>query len=205
MNDHHEGGFATLAPAFALGVLGPEEEAGFRVALARSPELQREVSRYTEVAALLCVPGAEVVPPRGVKRRLMARVREQSPPTQPPADRPLHGDQDFPPMIDLDSVSWSPSEFGTGFDVHWLSRNEDSGEMALLLRGAPGSAYPDHAHPGGEHLYVLQGAFADHRAQYATGDSISFPPGSVHRELRVTGAAPCVIVVITGPGGVTPL
>ena len=77
--------------------------------------------------------------------------------------------------------------------------------MAVLLRGAPGSVYPDHAHPGGEHLYVLQGAFTDQWARYTTGDSVSFPPGSEHRELRVTGADPCVILVVTGPGGITPL
>lgn len=205
MSDEHRTGLHAMAPAFALGALGPEEEAGFRVALAQSSELRAEVSRYMELAALLGVAGGEVRPPPALKARLMAGVRDDAEADPHREDDPVHGERDHPGGIDLDALEWSTPEIGSGFDVHWLRRNQETGEMAVLLRGAPGATYPDHVHPGGEDFFILHGSFSDHRAHYKAGDSYSFAPGSVHRELRVTGTDPCVILVITGPGGIQPV
>ncbi len=204
MSDDRWTGFRALAPAFTLGALGAEAEAGFRLALAGSPDLQEEVSRYVAVAARLGLGGA-LRPPPELKARLMAAVRQDAEPSVDAGGEPVHGERGFTAEANLDALAWTRPALGHGFEVHWLRRNEASGEMALLLRGAPGATYPDHVHPGGEHFYVLHGSFIDHQAEYRTGDSDSFPPGSVHRDLRVTGVDPCVILVITGPGGIAPL
>jgi quercetin dioxygenase-like cupin family protein len=193
-----------MAPAFALGALGPEEEAGFRVVLSHSIELQAEVSRYMEVAELLGIGSGELRPPPELKARLMAGVR-QTVSEAPTDDPPLHGERGHAESVDFDALEWRKPDRGSGFDVFWLSRNEESGEMAVLLRGAPGATYPDHAHPGGEQFFVLHGSFADHRRHYEAGDSDTYPPGSVHRDVRVTGTDACVILVVTGPGGIEPL
>ena len=64
-----------LAPAYVLGSLTPEETRAFEAALARDPELQREVREYREVNALLA-EGQSVQPPSHLKARLLERIRD---------------------------------------------------------------------------------------------------------------------------------
>ncbi|HJR51059.1 MAG TPA: hypothetical protein VJ794_08140, partial [Gemmatimonadales bacterium] len=51
-----------LAAAYALGALSAEEARRFEAYLAGSPEAQREVAEYREVAALLALAGPEPAP-----------------------------------------------------------------------------------------------------------------------------------------------
>lgn len=64
-----------LAPAYVLGALTPEETRAFEAALARDPELQREVREYREVSALLA-EGQSLTPPSQLKARLLERIRD---------------------------------------------------------------------------------------------------------------------------------
>jgi anti-sigma-K factor RskA len=61
-----------LAAAYALGALSPDEAARFEAALAGSPELQREVAEYRDVAALLALAGPEVSPDAELRRRVVS-------------------------------------------------------------------------------------------------------------------------------------
>lgn len=63
-----------LAGAYALGALAPDESERFEAGLARSPDLQREVAEYREVAALLALAGPEASPNDGLRRRVVSRV-----------------------------------------------------------------------------------------------------------------------------------
>jgi anti-sigma-K factor RskA len=65
-----------LAPAYVLGALDPAEARDFEAALAGSPELQREVASYREVAALLALRDS-AAPPAGLRERLLERVRQE--------------------------------------------------------------------------------------------------------------------------------
>jgi len=194
MKDDRWSDLQALAPAFALGVLEPDDRAEFEAALVSSAELQQEVDRYSEVAAALGIGLSEVTPPTDLKARLMARIRKE--------EEPLMRDLAHARSVDFDSIDWVEPKRGAGFDVYWLRRDQETGEMAVLLRGLPGATYPDHLHPGGEQFFILHGTCADHRADYKAGDSYIYPPGSIHRNLRVTGDDPCVLLVITGPGGI---
>ena len=51
-----------LAAAYALGALSPDEAQRFEAFLATSPEAQREVAEYREVAALLALGGEDAAP-----------------------------------------------------------------------------------------------------------------------------------------------
>jgi len=68
-----------LAAAYALGALLPEEARRFEAYLAGSPEAQREVAEYREVAALLALAGPEPVPAPGLRERVLARGRSPAP------------------------------------------------------------------------------------------------------------------------------
>ncbi|HEY7611525.1 MAG TPA: anti-sigma factor [Gemmatimonadales bacterium] len=68
-----------LAAAYALGALSPEETRRFEAYLAGSPEAQREVAEYREVAALLALAGPEPVPAPDLRDRVLARGRASAP------------------------------------------------------------------------------------------------------------------------------
>jgi anti-sigma-K factor RskA len=73
-----------LAAAYALGALSAEEARRFEVYLADSPEAQREVAEYREVAALLVLAGPETAPSPDLRERVLARGRA-------PSSRPAAG------------------------------------------------------------------------------------------------------------------
>jgi anti-sigma-K factor RskA len=74
-----------LAAAYALGALSPDEVQRFEAFLATSPEAQREVAEYREVAALLALGGDEAAPGEALRERLLARIGEGKTRALPPA------------------------------------------------------------------------------------------------------------------------
>ena len=56
----------------------------------------------------------------------------------------------------------------------------ESGHTTSLVSFAPGASFPEHAHPRGEELFVLQGTFSDEFGDYPMGTYIRNPPGSKH-------------------------
>lgn len=65
-----------LAAAYALGALAPEDARRFEEFLVGSPETQRAVAEYREVAALLALGEAEAAPSADLRRRVLAGVAE---------------------------------------------------------------------------------------------------------------------------------
>jgi anti-sigma-K factor RskA len=70
-----------LAAAYVLGALSADESHRFEAFLATSPETQREVREYREVAALLALGGPDATSslPGGLRARVVTRVAEQKP------------------------------------------------------------------------------------------------------------------------------
>jgi len=89
-----------LAAAYALGALSGDESRRFEAFLATSPETQREVREYREVAALLALAGPDPITarPSGLRDRVLARVAAQK-------VRPL-GAGAKPPAAGPSSVIW---------------------------------------------------------------------------------------------------
>lgn len=56
-----------------------------------------------------------------------------------------------------------------------------------LVRYAAGSAFPEHAHPHGEEILVLDGVFSDESGDHGPGSYIRNPPGSAHRPRSAPG------------------
>jgi anti-sigma-K factor RskA len=75
-----------LAAAYALGALSAEETRQFEAYLAGSPDAQREVAEYREVAALLALGGPEPAPSPDLRERVLARGRV--PTARPAVGRP---------------------------------------------------------------------------------------------------------------------
>lgn len=68
----------------------------------------------------------------------------------------------------------------------------ESGHTTSIVHYKPGASFPNHAHPFGEEIFVLDGVFSDENGDYPTGSYIRNPPGSSHSPFSLQG---CVILV----------
>lgn len=63
----------------------------------------------------------------------------------------------------------------------------ESGHTTSFVRFEPGSFFPQHVHPHGEEIYVLEGVFSDENGDYPAGTYIRNPPGSQHKPFTKPG------------------
>ncbi|HTA18048.1 MAG TPA: cupin domain-containing protein [Polyangia bacterium] len=86
---------------------------------------------------------------------------------------------------------WTPLR--SGIDVHKIYDSGEDGPSAALLRYAPGATLPHHAHPGYEHITILEGSQVDQHGTYRAPCFIVNPPGSSH---GVTSPDGCLVLVV---------
>ena len=83
-------------------------------------------------------------------------------------------------VVQTNDLPWLPSP-QAGVDRRLLDRI--GGEVARatsLVRYAPASRFPAHAHALGEEFLVLDGVFSDEHGDYPKGTYVRNPPGSRH-------------------------
>ena len=68
-----------------------------------------------------------------------------------------------------------------------------TGAQCLLFRLSPGTTYPEHGHPSGEELYVLEGSITVDETLLEQGDYYRTPPGERHFNHSNIGATVLVI------------
>ena len=95
-------------------------------------------------------------------------------------------------LIDTRRAAWRP---GRVAGVEAMPLHSHGAETVMLLRWAPGIAYPRHDHPGGEELLVLEGALEDEHGRYPRGTWLRSPPGSAHAPVSREG---CMLYVKIG-------
>lgn len=64
---------------------------------------------------------------------------------------------------------------------------EESGHTTSFVKFAPDSSFPQHSHPQGEEIYVLDGVFSDENGDYPAGTYLRNPPGSYHKPFTKKG------------------
>ncbi|HWX48439.1 MAG TPA: cupin domain-containing protein [Roseomonas sp.] len=104
----------------------------------------------------------------------------------------LNDDLTRPVFVHAAELDWVPSP-AAGIDRRMLFRV--GGEVARatsIVRYAPGSAFPQHTHAGGEEILVLDGTFQDEHGDYPAGSYFRNPPGTSHVPASRDG---CVIFV----------
>ena len=92
----------------------------------------------------------------------------------------ISDDLSKPVIVHAAKLDWVPSP-APGVDRRMLFRV--GGEVARatsIVRYAPGSAFPRHAHAGGEEILVLDGTFQDEHGDYPAGSYFRNPPGTSH-------------------------
>ena len=88
-------------------------------------------------------------------------------------------------VVDTANGPWQP----TGADgVEVVMLHDGPRETVALVRLAPGTVSPQHDHPGGEEVFVLEGALQDGLGHYPAGTWLRQPPGSSHQPSSPSGA-----------------
>ena len=92
----------------------------------------------------------------------------------------INDDLTRPVIVHAARQDWVPSP-SAGVDRRMLFRIGDEVARATsIVRYAPGSAFPRHAHGGGEEILVLEGVFQDEHGDYPAGSYFRNPPGTSH-------------------------
>jgi anti-sigma factor ChrR (cupin superfamily) len=106
--------------------------------------------------------------------------------------RQFHPDDRERVAIDTRSAEWFP---GITRGIATLPLHGFGSERVSLVRWAPHTRFIPHAHPGGEEIFVLDGAVEDEEGRYATGSWLRNPPGSQHAPFSLEG---CLLYVKIG-------
>ena len=82
-----------------------------------------------------------------------------------------------------------------GLTVLPLYSQMDYPENMALVRWQPDTYFPQHTHPGGEEIFVIEGTFEDDHGIYPQGSWIRSPHMSIHKPYSKEG---CLIYVRVG-------
>ena len=111
--------------------------------------------------------------------------------TEPSAS--LNGDLTIRVVMDTREMDWTPSPAGNVLRkrLHLVGELE-SGQVTSLVRYLPNSSFPEHGHPEGEEILVIEGTFSDHVGDAHEGTHLLNPEGFRHAPHSEPG---CLILV----------
>ncbi len=107
----------------------------------------------------------------------------------------FHLNDDFSSRVVVDgaAMDWQASPSPTVWRKRFaLSGTAEEGAVTSIVRYDPGSAFPEHGHPDGEEIFVLDGVFSDQSGDYPAGSFLLNPEGFRHAPFSKQG---CVIFV----------
>ncbi|MGD2139686.1 MAG: cupin domain-containing protein [Burkholderiales bacterium] len=112
---------------------------------------------------------------------------------RPAASASIHGDLDAFCAADTGSMDWTRSPSGTVWRkrVHLVGPAE-SGQVTSVVRYDSNSSFPQHDHPAGEEILVLEGVFSDQQGDWPAGTYLLNPEGFRHAPFSKNG---CVLFV----------
>lgn len=103
-----------------------------------------------------------------------------------------------PELVHSSTLPWKPLvEPGVqtaGLYVKTLRMDETgSRPVTFMLKFDPGASYPNHNHPAGEEVYVLEGSVRFGGLALTAGDFLYTPPGGTHSVHSKSG---CVMLFV---------
>jgi anti-sigma factor ChrR (cupin superfamily) len=96
-------------------------------------------------------------------------------------------------VVDTGAMGWSASPSPSVWRKRLsLSGAAEAGVVTSIVRYDPDSAFPEHPHPDGEEIFVLDGVFSDQHGDYPAGSYVLNPESFRHAPRSKDG---CVIFV----------
>ena len=190
----------------ALGALPPDEAAAFEAHAAGCPACAAERAALVSLAGELAAVGPPADPPERLWARIADRVRTTpqetaangAPQTQPwkawTATGASAAARAGMLTIAADDAGWQATAV-PGIDVRKLFVDPAADRVTMLVRMAPGAAYPPHRHATAEECFVLQGDIrVDERTHMHAGDYQRAEEGSRHGVQSTDGGCTLLIV-----------
>jgi anti-sigma factor ChrR (cupin superfamily) len=100
----------------------------------------------------------------------------------------VNADFSLPVIVEPGQYQWAASP-QQGVERMMLDRiGAEKARATSVVRYAPDSRFPPHAHPGGEEILVLSGTFSDETGDFPAGWYLRNPPGTSHQPSSAEGA-----------------
>ncbi|HEY7640845.1 MAG TPA: cupin domain-containing protein [Steroidobacteraceae bacterium] len=180
-------GQADLVAAYALGTLLPAEEASAEAHLSICPRCQQSAQTLRRVVGSFAAWPTDVLrPPANLWKRLLAQIG--------------HSGADPSPSLTQRWTEPAWEEAAPGISCKLLSSDSQGDRVAMLVRLAPGVAYPPHTHSGIEELHLLDGELWIDQKKLHPGDYNRAERGTSDR--RVWSETGCTCLLITAPSDV---
>jgi anti-sigma factor ChrR (cupin superfamily) len=187
-----------LASLYALGALSPSEHAAFKEELSGNPELLALTRSLQSAIALVAVASPIVVPPPGLKDKVLRRIENLETPVAPVAIQAAT----LPGLsfaLAATESGWKPLPI-PGASVKLLTVAPENNYAVLLGKLEAGASYPPHFHKGPENFYILKGDLNIGPHRLVAGDFHHADAGSTHEEnYSVTGCILIAVVSATDP------
>jgi anti-sigma factor ChrR (cupin superfamily) len=175
---------AEASCAYALQVLPADEAAAAEAHIAACPECRREVASLRPVIDRFVAWPTDVLRPTAALRtRLAERIAEETgtPPVLPAARRR--------------DPEWE--QVAPGIQCKVLAIDLAARRVSLLVRLAPGAAYPPHRHAGVEELHLLDGELWIEERKLFPGDYNYGASGAADNRVWSETGCTCVLVTST--------
>ena len=104
-------------------------------------------------------------------------------------------------MLDFSKIPWRATRH-EGVHLHFLRRDEATGDATVLIRMKPGCSYPAHRHVGVEEVFILQGGYRDSRGTHRAGDYVLNDAGSAHHPTALEDSDEDCVMLAVAHGGI---
>lgn len=173
-----------LAYAYALHAIPVDEMPVVEAHISTCPECRRQVESLRPVIDSFANWPTDVLRPQvSLWDRLSDRITAEATETVKPS-----------------AWQWTEPEWeevAPGITCKMLASDTDRDRVSMLVRLAPGVAYPPHTHAGVEELYLLDGELWIEDEKLYPGDYNRGDPGT--SDQRVWSETGCTCVLITSP------
>lgn len=172
-----------LAALYALHALPAAETAAVEAHIATCAECRQEVATMRPlIESFVSWPTDVLRPSPSVWDRLANRITAET------RQEPL-----LPAPPPQGAPEWEPA--APGISVKLLASDTENNRVSMLVRLAPGAAYPPHRHNGVEELYLLDGELWIDDKKLYPGDYNRGEPGA--SDQRVWSETGCTCVLLT--------
>ena len=162
-----------MMPPYVQHLLGEEEEGS-------------DDAHY--VTGALGLTAAPVVPPQGLRQRLMDSIA-------PKFDRKATLPEGLAALARANEMPWKPTPF-PGIRRKRLFTNTSDGMTVWLVNMDPGAVYPPHSHTSIEHTFVVQGDIIFEGYSLVAGEYQAALPGDNVHDKPITTKGGCMVLLI---------
>jgi anti-sigma factor ChrR (cupin superfamily) len=172
-----------LVAVYALGAVPDDELAAVEAHIAACADCGEELARLRPLVASFAAWPADILrPSESVWERLSKRIDFPKTGAEPASER-------------WSEPAWE--EVAPGIATKVLATDMERQRVSLLVRLAPGVAYPAHTHAGFEELHLLDGELWIGDRKLRPGDFNRGEPGTV--DTHVFSETGCTCVLVTSP------